>query len=343
MKDLNCKKTNVDVAITLLHVIGMVMIFLCHALQLEKIYFLSEIFISGVPLFLFVSGYLAGRRKIDNVGKWYLGKAKRVLIPALVFIVVVYSTYEITGIESVSSFQWIFSLCNLQGLNYTYWKFNSFWALPGCGHLWFVTSLMFCYLLTPLLQKCKKISLKGWQSALLIVAVLACQLGLMYAGLQLSYIVTFFFGYFLAGKEIRTDSLWFGFVTLLTVLLCGTRLVLKNVLDGSDFYDRYFALVSSAFIAAWIFYAVYFLKAKAPKLFGLINGPVLLFTGRISYYFYLTHYLFLRSPFAVFGYIPNRLLAHVLAFVFSYVSGAAMYFAIEKGLFKIFERRKENK
>ena len=343
MKDLNCKKTNVDVAITLLHVIGMVMIFLCHALQLEKIYFLSEIFISGVPLFLFVSGYLAGRRKIGNVGKWYLGKAKRVLLPALIFFVTVYGIYEITGIESVSLFQWIFSLCNLQGLNYTYWKFEVFGTVPGCGHLWFVTSLMFCYLLTPLLQRFKKISLKRWQGALLTVAVLACQLGLMYVGFQLSYIVTFFFGYFLAGKEIRTDSLWFGFVTLLTVLVCGARLALKNVLDGSDFYDRYFALISSAFIAAWIFYAVYFLKAKAPKPLDRISCPALLFTESISYYFYLTHYLFFRGPFAVFGYIPNRLPAHVLAFVFSYVSGAAMYFAIEKGLFKIFERRKENK
>lgn len=163
MEDLTYKKPMRDIAITLLHVIGMIMIFLCHSMQIEKIYSLSEILISGVPLFLFVSGYLAGKKEIDNIGKWWAGKAKRVLVPLFFFIIIVYGGYAISKAADVSPFQWIFSLCNLQGLNYTYWKFNYFGAVAGCGHLWFVTTLMFCYLLTPIMQKFKKISLKWWQ------------------------------------------------------------------------------------------------------------------------------------------------------------------------------------
>ena len=340
MKELNYKKSKIDVAITFLHVIGMLMIFLCHSMQAEKIYFLSEIFISGVPLFLFVSGFLAGKREVDNVGRWLLGKAKRVFVPFAIFVIVIYGTYEITGLSGVSPFQWIFTLCNLQGLNYTYWKFNYFGAVQGCGHLWFITSLMFCYLLTPFIQRFKKICLKLWQKLLFIIAILLIQLGLLYVGFQLSYIITFFFGYFISGKKIRTDFLWFGFVTILTILVSGIRLLLRVVIDGSIFYDRYFALISAAVVAVWLFYAVYFFKAKAPKLFEVINCSALLFTEHISYYFYLTHYLFLTGPIAAFGYVENRLLAHFVAFALSYLSATVLYFIIEKGLFKILKGSK---
>ena len=332
-----------DTAITLLHVVGMIMIFLCHSMQIEKIYSISEILISGVPLFLFVSGFLTGKKEIDNVGKWLIEKAKRILVPFLIFIITIYGLYSISGMAQVSAFQWIFSLCNLQGLNYTYWKFNHFGAVAGCGHLWFVTTLMFCYLLTPLMQKLKKRSLKSWQKFLLILSVLIGQLGLLYLGFQLSYIITFFFGYFLSQTKIRTDFSWMGFVTLLTLTVCGARLILRSLIDGSDFYDRYFVLISSAFIGIWIFYAVYFLKAKFPILFNLFECQVIDFTERISYYFYLTHYVFLRGPLSTFGYIKNKVLAHIMAFILSYLAATIMYLVVEKALFKFFKRGKDCK
>ena len=302
---------------------------------------MSEIFIAGVPLFLFVSGFLAGKREIENVGKWWLGKIRRLIIPVLFFVVFIYGLYSITGIENVSPFQWIFTLCNLQGLNYTYWKFNLFGAVSGMGHLWFITTIMICYILVPLMQKFKKIKLKAWQKGALIVIVLLLQLVLMYVGLQLSYIITFFFGYFIAGEEVRTDTTHFSFLTLATLAICGIRIVLKSRIDGGDFYDRYYALISVAFIAVWIFYAMYFVKSRMPKLFDVINCPALRFTENISYYFYLIHYLFLSGRLAVFKYVDNRLLAHILALIFSYLSASIFYLLIEKGLFKVLKRSKK--
>ena len=311
-------------------------------MQAEKIYALSEILISGVPLFLFVSGCLAARRNIDSTCKWWFGKAKRVLLPLMLFVTIIYGVYEIAGVVEITPFQWIFTLCNLQGLNYTYWKFGYFGAVPGCGHLWFITTLMFCYLLVPLAQiiKNKNVSLSKLAKFALVFGVLGIQLGLMYLGFQLSYIITFFFGYFLSGSENQSNSPRFAFVTIATVLICGARLALKKFIDGSDFYDRYFALISAAFIAVWLFYFVRFLRDKFPRLIKAMNNPVIIFTERISFYFYLTHYIFLTGPAMVFGYIENRLLAHLAAFVLSYVSATAFCLIVEKGLLKILDRRK---
>lgn len=335
VNNIDRKNHSRDIAITLLHVIGMAMIFLCHSMQAEKIYFLSEIFISGVPLFLFVSGYLAGKKEIENVWRFWLGKVQRVLVPLFVLIIVIYGGYVISGLAEVSPFQWIFTLFNLQGLNYTYWKFGYFGAVAGCGHWWFLTTLMFCYILTPLMQKFKRITVTGWKKLILVIGILLIQLGLLFLGFQLSYIITFFFGYFIAGKPVRTDIKWYSFVTALMVGTVALRLVARVYIDGSDIYDRYIALVSAAFIAVWIFYTVYFLKERLSGLFDILDCKAVHFTDRISYYFYLTHYLFLSGPLSMFNFIDNRPLAHLAAFALSYLSATVMFFAVEKGLFRV--------
>lgn len=332
------KNPNRDFAITLLHVIGMVMILLCHMTQAEKIYYLSEIFISGVPLFLFISGYLTGLKEIQKPLSWLKRKAKRVLVPLVTMIILAYGGYSIFGAAKVTLFQWVFTLFNLQGLNYTYWKFNYFGAVPGCGHWWFVTTLMFCYLLTPLMQRFKKISLCGWQKPLLVVGVLLAQLGLMFLGFQPSYIITFFFGYFIAGKTIRTDGKWFSFVSAMTAVVLALRLVARKYIDGSDIYDRYIALISAACIAAWIFYAVYFAKQHYPKLIDALDCKFVDFTDRISYYFYLTHFLFMAGPLSMYKLFDNRVLAHTGVVVCSYVSAVLVYLFVEKCLFRLFKR-----
>lgn len=327
-----------NIVITVLHVIGMVMILLCHMMQAEKIYFLSEIFISGVPLFLLVSGYLTGLKEITHPKTWLLRKAKRVWIPLAVMVILVYGGYTIFNIAQVTPFQWIFTLLDLQGLNYTYWKFGYFGAVAGCGHWWFITTLAFCYLLTPLMQRFKKIKLSSRRKFLLIVSLLAAQLGLLFFGFQLSYIITFFFGYFIAGKEVRTDGKWFSFVSMLTAVILAVRLLARKFIDGSDVYDRYVALISAACIAAWLFYCVHFIEARCPKAMRLMDCKAVVFTEKISYYFYLTHYLFLTGPLATFNFIENRVLAHLAMIVCSYISAVLVYLFVEKCLFRLCNR-----
>ena len=341
MENRLSKSSNRDFAITLLHVIGMVMILLCHMMQAERIYFLSEIFISGVPLFLLVSGYLAGLKEITRPHTWLLRKAKRVWIPLFVMIVLVYGGYSVFNVAQITPFQWIFTLLDLQGLNYTYWKFEHFGAVPGCGHWWFVTTLMICYLLTPLMQRFKKFRLRGWQKPLLFVGVLLVQLGLLLLGFQLSYIITFFFGYFIGGKSVRTDVKWFSFISVLTALALAGRLIARKVVDGSDVYDRYIALISAACIAAWLFYCVYFIKEHCPRLIRALDGKAIDSIERISYYFYLTHYLFLSGPLAIFHFIENRLMAHIAVIVCSYASAVLLYVFVEKCLFRLTKRSRK--
>lgn len=329
-----------NVSITLLHIIGMTMILLCHYCQEEKIYFLSEIFISGVPLFLFTAGYLSGLSNIKSPSIWISKKIKRILIPFWLFVIVIYAIYEIINYCDVSAFQWIFTLLNLQGLNYTVWKFNYFGAISGCGHLWYLTTIMLCYFLVPLVGKIKIPKLNNVKKVLVILLLLGFQLVLMYAGFQLSYIISFFLGFFVAKNPVRTDIKWYGFITALMLVASVTRIVLRHYFDNTDFYVRFYALISCAIIGIWVFYSVFFFNDKFKSLFEKFNCKPILFIEKISYYVYITHYIFLGGPFSVFNVIENRILCYLAATFLSLFSATLLYLVTEKIIFKLLFKNK---
>ena len=325
---------NRNITLTLLHIIGMVLILLCHFFQAEKIYYISEIVISGVPLFLFTAGFLSGKKEIKNIGKWYLRKARRVLIPYYIFILLIFAIYGISNIAEVSLSQSLYCLFNVQGLHYTIIKFGSYRSVIGAGHLWYITTITICYLLTPVLQKFRKIKLNMYQKVILIVGLLVAQLGLIYIGVQLSYILTYCFGYFVSQSTIRTDLKWYGKLSLFTMIAMVTRIVCRFFVDASLFYDMYISVLSSAILAVWIFYTVYFIADKKPNIIAFFDRKTTHYIETISYYVYITHYMFFSSPFFFPRIVGNKWIGYLLSFAFSFATAILLWFIVEKIAFK---------
>ena len=249
-------------SITVLHILGMAMILFCHIFQDAGISFLGELLIAGVPLFLFVAGYLSGKKKITNSLEWVGRRLLRLLVPFYILLVTLFIIYEIFNVAEVSSFQWIFCSLNLQGLNYTYWKFGLYSSIPGTGPFWFLTTMMFAYFLTPLLNKFRDIDLTAWKKIILVVSLICVQILAMFFGVQLNYLLVYVMGYFTGVKGVRQDGKYYFIINIMTVVVTAVRFVLRVVIDGSDFYDRFYALISSTAIALWIFYTVFYLEKK---------------------------------------------------------------------------------
>ena len=339
------QQSNRSISIMLLHIIGMVMIVLRHVAQMENNGILGEIFICGVPLFLFVSGYLTGKKEVEKVGRWYLKKVQRIWIPLFVFVIVHFTVLEITKTKDVSFLQWMFCIFNLQGFNYTFWKFQLYGAVVGAGHLWFLTTLMFAYLLVPVLQEFGKIKLKTWQKRLVLPILLLVQLGLLYVGGQMSYLITFFSGYFLAKRpeKLRGGKNYL-FVTLLTVLTTTARLVSRQVIDATLFYDSYIALISAAMIGVWIFYTVFFIEEKMPKLMRIFDCKIVRFIEKVSFYVYLTHMMFIEDTYLILNHIGNKPLRYTIGAILSFVTAILLWLIVEKVILKIigFKKRKKH-
>ena len=93
----------------------------------------------GVQIFLCISGFLYGQKNIDSVTDFYNKRLKKILIPYyLVFILFGIAEFIFArDVFSIKDFAMGLILCSI---------------IKGAGHLWFIPTILMCYLITPLLQ-----------------------------------------------------------------------------------------------------------------------------------------------------------------------------------------------
>lgn len=108
--------------IVLLHCIGVLMILFGHFAQYFNYGMLGEILITGVPLFLFMSGYLVGFKPTPpDIKKWLKKKASRILVPYYIILISIFGIYLAFSSETFIPKQWLFLFTNLQGFtNYLF-------------------------------------------------------------------------------------------------------------------------------------------------------------------------------------------------------------------------------
>ena len=125
-----------DSSISLIRLISLILIVLCHVFQYYN-FFLAWWFNVGVQIFLTISGYLFGQKKIISIKDFYRKRLKKILLPfylVLIPIIVVNLLFKkITIVAAIESLM----------MKSTF---------PGTGHLWFVPTILLCYVITPILS-----------------------------------------------------------------------------------------------------------------------------------------------------------------------------------------------
>lgn len=179
--------------------------------------------------------------------------------------------------------------------------------LKGANHTWFVTAILLCYLVTPLIGK-----LSLWlseQKDRQIIAIFAAGGGIipiLLAVIPIDFvstlgapIVTYGFAYILGAnfekvKKKNKTALLSLFV--IAALFC-IRFVLRRYLDGTIWYDKvttYYTMTLSSFCIFCIFAC--FLDKKPPRFVNWFS--------KISFEVYLYHYMFCTGPVKLFGLTP---------------------------------------
>lgn len=112
----------------------------------------------GVQIFLCISGFLYGQKSIDNVADFYNKRLKKILIPYyLVFIPFgIIEFIFARDVFSIKDFALGMVLCS---------------TIKGAGHLWFIPTILMCYLITPLLQSYRNKCVEG-KRTIVVFAVL---------------------------------------------------------------------------------------------------------------------------------------------------------------------------
>lgn len=299
------EKSNRNVAIMYVRVVAMLFIFIDHAVAYMDIPLKSaiiQITNSGNLIFLFISGFLYGGKYIGNYVEWTKKRIERLWVPYFVFILFYFALAVVrgAGLEILKPFVvYTFVLQGLLGPE------------GGPQTLWFMTLLILCYCLMPVLQlvrdkisevsDSKSIALTAIVLAVISQVLLAynCNLTLDF-GHPLSWYVAAIFvfccGYFsnhsivsngIAGRKL---AIW----TEATCVSMTIRIIAQRLIDGTVLYDRVISIWTNVILDIWIVCFIYHFVSKAQARFDCV---IIRQGDRLSYAFYLVHALVLELCF----------------------------------------------
>lgn len=316
---------------TYYRVIGTISILICHFVQQSSNIYLNmsaQFFNIGVSMFFILSGFLFGIRDgiSQNVLYWYGKRIKRIFIPYELFVIVLCIVHLVCGLN-VLNIDWLWVVLGLQG---------SVVGVLGGEQTWFITAILACYLVTPLIDKIFLWSKKSINRKYIVITIIIL-LPMLFALFPLSFVFTLFAPIcwyalaFLIGQEFYKIRLSKKYAVVAILIMCfafGMRLIAKLYLDGTIWYDKIATGYNHTLAAFCIFYIVAFVfQNKKP-------GKFILLMSNISFEVYLYHYMFCVGPISLFEvtnvWLINCLIVFIITFLISIIMNRVATFVTKK-------------
>jgi len=328
------QNTGRNYCISILRVLGMLFIILCHIASWLDIAFLEQFFNYGVYIFLFISGFLYANKEINSPSEWFLTRVKKLLIPFYLFVIPVSIVYfKINGFDGLEAIKYLFCL---QGINFIT-PFIPFSEIKPLGNLWFVTIILICYLLTILVKKIeKKHKLNIAVIILILVAawfipkIMMC-FNIPYISLE--YFVTYFLGYYISKFKVKnTLPIFIIYGLFLFLASIGIRLVGKYCFDNS--INNFYLLIVSAThlgLAVSTYFICNYLVNKFTIFIKIAKSIIWITFDKLSYPIYITHYAFLNSVTSVDNFGLSKPISFIL-FILMTITSALIIFYIDKAI-----------
>lgn len=309
--------------ITVTRVLAMWMIIGCHVSSWLAIPALAMVFNVGVYIFLAISGMLYAEKPINDGVKFIKKRWIKLCIP-MYYLYAFLMLFNILNdrpqvIQTIPEY-----LLDLQGIEFIITGLKSY-QINGMEHLWFLTAIMACYFLLIPVKKVEKREdgKENVRIVLLFVVLFLADILFVYTfRVQLSYFITFFLGYVLAGRISKLGKQQYILLSVAMILAVLTRLICKSWVDGTVLYNDLVVPFTHIVLAFWIFGTVQFAARCAPgALKACAENQVITLLDKFSLYLYMTHYMFLVGPLYVSHLsvsLPMQLLVFLLG---AFVSG----------------------
>jgi peptidoglycan/LPS O-acetylase OafA/YrhL len=308
MKEITPQQRN---AITIVRVLSMLLIITCHILQGYN-QPTAYLFNVGVQIFFLLSGFLYGNIEITSIASFVKKRLVKVYIPFILVVLCCAAIYSIFNIADVSVRKLQPYLFAVQGFVGD--------SIEGLNHLWFLSVLMICYIITPISQKILKYN-KLWFVVLWVIVCIA-EFGFIQ---KMQSVVAWVMLYLLGMLWGKNENKWIN----TTLLIIGTILSLAMI---SCFKIEYlfdphmvrYSIGLHCILALWIMTVLYCMFSKIeiriPKWLQCCND--------ISYEVYLVHHILILGPLSLLFLTPSKtiniLLILIITFVLSYALNQLM-------------------
>lgn len=326
-------ESNKNFSIQLIRVIAMLMIIVDHILVIISFPMqpiIVQVCNSGVFIFMLISGFLYGNKNIYNWHKWFAKRLTRICIPLWIFMVV--DVILEAALWNVFDIKYVFIYgLNLQGI---------LGVNAGGTNLWFLTLIMICYIITPLLQWIKQKNPSKNIGIFILVITIILQVVVAYttdAGMVVGHtfswcilaIGMYIIGYFV-GNKIFSDNIGKCRIEMLTILtgISSAIVILMNVkFDGRIIYDRIVVFYGMIVLDVWICTVLYKLGQyiKSSRFVQIINH-----LDFISYEFYIVHGLIILAVTLNVLYKYGVLLYIISTMILAYLMAVLLHWICDK-------------
>lgn len=300
-----------DYSLDVIRVTAMAMILLCHFFQVIGVVRIAFWLNTGVQIFFVLSAFLLCKRSLRSVSdRWTFIKKRfiRIMIPLWTYLVTIVAALLVLG-YSVKPDAVI-----LYALGLTAFSPN---GVLGLGHLWYITAILICYAMLPVLEliltRVKRRTTKI--VAFTLLAGLCLALFWRFSFIAYGVDVLFFLLMVLFFRQSRSaeseERLW-KWCALPTLIFVAGTVILANNAQVSMFCYEIVMTAAKCLLAVVIFCTLHLYVPKAR------NARWICYLSGLSYEVYLTHQFILllvnriQNSFGIHG-VPNYLITFVVS------------------------------
>lgn len=308
-----------DVNISVIRLIALLMIISCHILQGLNNLWASWLNL-GVQIFFFVSGYLYGVKRIDDYCDFFIKRLKKILLPTSIVIII--SVISLICFNDMNySIKSIF--VNIIGLG----GFNN--SLSIISHTWFVSYILFCYLILPIIQKLFDDSKKPFNVLIIIILFSAVFDFCGVMNVNFLWISNFILGYYYSRFCLKNEKIkrnYFIVFATLTIFLLPLNLATEySIFNVPSVFIKMKTIIwnlEHVLLGTTIFIFLNNILA----LFNLKYNKFLELSDKYNFYIYLVHQIFILNEFSLLK-ITNRLAINIcLIIIVSIIFGILLYY-----------------
>ena len=287
--------------------------FICYPTDITNTIYLSK-FLLGLTA---LSGLIFSQKKILSLKDFYLKRIRRLLIPAVVALVLMV-IWNLLFMLITHQNDFIATFIGYRAYNHG--------LLIEPGNFYYIPYILFCYLITPFLNK------KWWISLIIILLVLGGETAFIIK-VEPTYIATsYLIGYFVGKKFFNVYVDKYQFKDLLhlliwsiifvgSILLTHYRLVGVIRIKGSLHYIiRGFSLMVFGVSTLFLF-------LLGSKVINQLKGcRPLDFTDKVTYEIFLLNQTFMCGAMNVTTYVSPMYLKTILVYIFTISFSIGVYF-----------------
>lgn len=281
-------------------------------------------FYIGVPIFLFISGYLYAKRNIENTKEFYKSNILKILVPTLTFLLL---TLAAVG---------IYSLCTQTAfLGLIQDESGSGNKVFSVGHLWFIPAIIACYLIFPLVQKMYNKECSATSTAFIIILFILLEIGCI--ALSTSVIIPFLAGFLVQKKQDKLSQkphiTWI--VSLLLFVVFAVSYPFFFSISPSNNIAKLFYMPGKEIIVGAMggSFASFFIFATSKLKFPVFIQKCLESFDKLSFPIYFIHHIFVFGAFDLL-HITNITSINILIFIAATIVGSTSFMFLMKPICK---------